>query len=269
MQIIFSNGTTIDLFLDDTPLAAFYQQSYKHLQNITVPFKDWDSPFYYNQSLPQLVDKLTMYAQKINVKIDQERSLSQDQDYFNSLHIVYENNWSKGPDWADFHRHLHMCEKNYVNETVSHNTLKIDYYEKAGLLEKPIDAQWLKHAKSNITAGDVFICWHELGKTPYTYWSNGEPNDIARMQQVIKPWTKLRPQIFIALENIDLQKNPKTIAEFESWWQYYSADLCRHWNISSWTSSDIFQCLVFGKVQDPDKIIMLLKNNAKPVRVLL
>jgi hypothetical protein len=106
-------------------------------------------------------------------------------------------------------------------------TLKIDYNEKSGLLEKPFDRQWLKDAKSKITAGDVFICWQELGKTPYTYWSDNEPNDIVRMQQVIKPWVKLKPNIFVALEDIDLEEKSK-LTEFGFWWAQYSKELCQY-----------------------------------------
>jgi hypothetical protein len=270
MQIVFSNGETVDLLLNQTPVTLIYQKIYKHLQHVTIPFQDWDSPFYfYNHSLTQLVNKLIMYAEKVNMPIDQERCLAQDQDYLNALHVVYENNCNNGPEWSDFHRHLHMCEKNHVSETLMQKTLKIDYNDKSGLLEKPFDRQWLNNATSKITAGDVFVCWQELGKTPYTYWSDNEPNDIIRMQQVIKPWTKLRPNIFVALEDIDLQKDPKKSAEFETWWAQYSKELCQYWNTPLWTLDDMSKCLVLGKVSDIDTITMLLKNNAKPIRVIL
>ena len=272
MQIVFSTGQKVDLFLESSPMASIYQKIYKNLQHVTIPFRDWDSPFYfYNHSFPQLVNKLAMYAEKVNVPIDQERCLAQDQDYFNALHIVYENNCYNDniPAWSDFHRHLHMCEKNHINETNMQKTLKINYEEKGGLLEKPFDRQWLDDAKLKIKAGDAYIGVQELGKTPYTYWLDNEPNDIVRMRQVIKPWVKLKPNIIIALEDIDLQKDPKKLAEFESWWAQYSKELCHYWNIPSWTSIDMSKCLILGKVSNIDTIITLLKNNVKPIRVIL
>jgi len=270
MQIIFSNGDTVDLILNQTPIAAIYQKIYKHLQHVTVPFQDWDNPFYFrNYSLPQLVNKLSMYGEKVNVPIDQKRCLTQDQDYFNALHVVYENNWNKGSAWSDFHRHLHMCEKNHDTETVMQKTMKIDYNEKSGFLEKPFDRQWLKDATSKISAGDAFVCWQELGKTPYMYWLDNEPNDLVRMRQVIQPWAKLRPNIFVALEDIDLQKNPKELRKFDSWWAQYSQQLCEYWNMPSWTSDDMSKCLILGEVSNIDTVLTLLKNNAKPIQVLL
>jgi hypothetical protein len=266
MQIVFSNGDTVDLILNQTPVAAIYQKIYKHLQHVPVPFQDWDSPFYFrSHSLPQLVTKLIMYAEKVDVPIDQERCLAQDQDYFNILHVVYENNSNNGPGWADFHRHLHMCEKSHVNETVMQKTLKIDYNEKSGPLEKPFDRQWLADATSKISAGDAFICWQELGKTPYTYWSDNEPNDIERMRQVIRPWAKLKPNIFVALEDIDLEKDS---VEFEQWWAQYRQQLCKYWNIPSWTVDDMSKCLVLGKVSGIDSVMTLLKNDIRPIQVL-
>jgi hypothetical protein len=267
MQIVFSNGNTVDLILNQTPVAAIYQKIYKHLQHVTVPFQDWDSPFYFrNHSLTQLVTKLIMYAQKVNVPIDPQRCLAQDQNYFNALHVIYENNSDSGPDWAAFHRHLHMCEKNHDTETVMQRTMKIDYNEKSGLLEKPFDQQWLNDASSKISAGDAFACWQELGKTPYTYWHDNEPNDIERMRQVIRPWVKLKPNIFVALEDIDMQKDS---VEFEQWWAQHSQQLCEYWNIPSWTVEDMSKCLVLGKVSDINSVTTLLKNNVRPIQVLL
>jgi len=267
MQIVFSNGETVDLLMNQTPVASVYQKIYKHLQNVTIPFRDWDSPFYfYNHSLQQMVGKLAMYAEKVNVSIDQQRCLAQDQHYLNSIHEIYEKNYNGDPAWLDFHEHIHLCEQEY---TYKLKIFRIDYREKSGLLEKPFDYEWLENATTKIKAGDVFISWNELGKTPYTYWYHNEPNDITRMRELIKPWVRLIPKIFIALEDKDLEKDCTKLLEFESWWAQYSEKLCQYWNIPSWTSNDMFKCLILGKVVDIGTFITLLKNNVTPIRVIL
>ena len=265
MQIVFSNGETVDLLMNQTSVASVFQKIYKHLQNVTITFRDWDSPFY-NHSLPQLVDKLVMYAEKVNVPIDQERCLAQDQNYLNSIHEIYEKNYNGDPAWLDFHEHIHLCEKEHAERL---KILRIDYREKSGLLEKPFDYRWLENATTKIKAGDVFITWGELGKTPYSYWNNNEPNNMTRMRELIKPWVTLKCNIFIALEDVDLQKDPKKLTEFEFWWAQFSEELCKYWNIPLWASSNMSKYLVLGEVLDIDTIIRLLKNNAKPIRVLL
>jgi hypothetical protein len=270
MQIIFSNGEQIELVFNQSPIVPVYQKIYKHLQNVDVPFDDWDSPcYFYNHSLDQLVAKLVMYADKLGVPIDQKRCLDQDQGHLNALHEIYENSGDSGQQWSDFHRHLHMCEKDHAQETVMQKTLKIDYKHKSGLLEKPFDIKWLRYGQDKVKKGDVFICWQELGKTPYLYWSQDEPNDLVRMQQVIKPWITLKPNIYIALEDIDLKNDKKNLEEFEIWWNQYSQALCQHWNMLEWNTDDMFKCLVFGSVPDTTSINELLQNNAKPVRVIL
>jgi hypothetical protein len=112
------------------------------------------------------------------------------------------------------------------------------------------------------------VGWSELGKTPYTYWRDGEPNDIARMCQLIKPWIKLRPKILVALEDIDTLSNID-IQGFESWWQQYSEAWCQHWNISSWTVNDIFSVVVFAQTPNFELIASLLENHVEPVNVLI
>ena len=264
MQIVFSSGKTVDLILEPTPLSSVYQKIYKHLEHVAVPFQDWDNPFYLGRlSLSELVEKLIACATQVNVQIDRERCLAQDQNYFNFIHTIYEKNYNGDPAWLNFHEHIHLCEQRPEPSKI----LQIDYREKSGLLEKPFDRDWLKNATTKIQAGDVFVDWSELGKTPYIYWKNNEPNDIVRMRELIKPWLKLRPKIIVALEDIDTLENIM-VAKFESWWAQYSQTLCQHWNIPSWTTNDIFSVSVFGRVPNFQEITTQLKNNQAPVKVL-
>lgn len=266
MKLIFSNKETIDLLIDDTPLGLVYQKIYKNLSYADFTFNEWDSPYYlHNITYQELVNRLTTYAKKVSIQIEQERCLAQDQNYFNDIHKIYEKNYNGDRKWLDFHEHIHMCEY-YFKETPKF--LHIDYREKSGLLEKPFDLKWLDNATSNIKAGDIFVSWAELGKTPYTYWRDKEEDDINRMCNLAKPWLKLRPKINIALEDIDLLKN-KNILEFESWWQQHSKAWCQHWNIPSWTIHDIFSSTIFGKVNDVSIITDYLKNNIFPTKILM
>ena len=266
MQIVFSNNETVDLLLNQTPLASVYQKIYKHLGHVPVPYRAWDSPFYGSNITHQaLVEKLILYASKVHVQIDQERCLVQDQNYFNAIHKIYEKNYNGDPAWLDFHEHIHLCEKEYEQRL---KILHIDYREKSGVLEKPFDSNWLENATTKIKAGDVFVRWAELGKTPYSYWNNNEPNDMTRMRELIKPWLKLRPKILVALEDIDTLKNIKVV-EFESWWAHHSEALCQYWKVPSWTTNNIFSVSVFGQVPNFKSIIAHLKNNQTPIKISL
>ena len=182
-----------------------------------------------------------------------------------SIYEIYEKNYNGDPAWLNFHEHIHLCEKN--NNVDRSNFLHIDYREKSGMLERPFDFDWLKYSTTKIKAGDVFVRWAELGKTPYTYWKNGEPDDTTRMCKLIKPWLILKPKICVALEDIDTLKNIES-QEFESWWKQHSEIWCRHWNIPTWTLTDIFSAVVFGRVEDFEKIKEKLKNAITPTKIL-
>jgi hypothetical protein len=266
MRIVFSNNKSIDLVLDSTPLANTYKTIYKHLQHIAIPFRDWDNPFYFdNCTHSQQVESLITYGNKLSLTIDRDLCLARDQSYFNAIHKIYETNYNGDPAWLDFHEHIHACEKSIITNT---KVLHIDYREKSGPLEKLFVSDWSKNATTKIQAGDVFVKWAELGKTPYSYWKNNEPDDLERMCTLIKPWLKLRPKIIVALEDIDTLDNIE-VTKFESWWSQYSAALGRHWNCTSWTTHDIFAVSIFGHVPNFQEITTQLKYNAKPVKVLL
>jgi len=263
VQIVFSDNTSVDLILESTPLTIVYQKIYKHLGQVPVPFRRWDHPFYCN-SLEQLVEQLIMYADKLSVTVCGQSCLNQDQDYFNALHKIYEDNYNGDTTWLNFHEHIHMCERWPVQEP----RLTIDYREKSGLLEQPFESDWLENATTKLKAGDVFVEWAELGKTPYGYWKDRESNNMTRLCELAKPWLTLRPSIIVALEDIDTLNNVDVLS-FESWWKHHSEDWCRHWNIPSWSIVDIFSVVRLGRVPEFENIIEQLKNNNMPTKILL
>ena len=263
MQIVFSNNTAVDLILDPTPLATVYQKIYKHLGHVPVPFRPWDHPFY-RSSLEELVEQLILCASRVSVTVCREACVNQDQDYFNRIHEIYENNYNGDPAWLNFHEHIHMCERWPSQEP----RLTIDYREKAGILQQPFNPDWLENATTKIKAGDVFADWAELGKTPYGYWKDQEPDNMTRMCELAKPWLVLRPKIVVALEDMDTLHNVDVV-NFESWWHQHSREWCQHWNIPSWSTVDMFSVVRLGHAPGFANIIEQLKNNNTPTKILL
>lgn len=266
MKLIFSENQTIDLSIDNTPLGRTYQQIYKNLSRVPIPWRHWDNPFYQDTlTYPELVENLVKYGQQMLVDVDPLRCLDRDQLYFNQLHKIYEKNYRGDPGWLDFHEHIHMCE---THSKKYKKVLCIDYREKAGLLEKNMDPDWLDSTRTALQAGDVYVRWSELGKTPYSYWMNNEPDDISRMCELVKPWLKLRPKIYIALEDTNLLENIER-GKFESWWKKYHTDWVTHWGISRWTVENMFGVSVFGKTTQVELLKDQLKNNLIPTKVSL
>jgi hypothetical protein len=266
MKLLLSNDKIINLNIDDSSIADVYQKIYKNLSHVPVPFRPWDNPYYLeNISYEILVDYLCQYGKNLSVDVDKELCLQQNQEYFNSIHKIYEQKYDGTPNWLDFHEHIHLCEFYFQKKS---KPLQLDYREKAGLLEKKFDMNWMSTATTKIKKGDIYVYWAELGKNPYHYWENNEPTDLTRLCELAKPWLKLRPKLLIALEDCDTIVG-KNVDEFNSWWEKYRKIWCHHWGIDSWTIEDMFAVVVFGKVPDVDLLIEYLKDNALPTRVLL
>jgi hypothetical protein len=267
MKILFSNNVTVDLEIDNSPIGQIYQKTYRHLSNIPIPFSAWDHGLNYKNTLGYagLVDQLVMYAGQLSINIDKQRCLEQDQLYFNTIHKIYETQYDGSPGWLNFHEHIHMCESYFKKES---NIFSIDYREKMGPLEKSFDRSWVDTTTTTIKAGDIYVAWSELGKTPYTYWQDNEPLVTERMCELIKPWLKLIPKLKIALEDID-RLNGVKVAEFETWWNQYKGPWLKHWNLTDWTTHDIFSVNVFGKTTQLDLLLQQVKNNTVPTNIII
>jgi hypothetical protein len=264
MKLIFSNNQTVNLRLDDTSLGACYQKIYRHLSSVVIPFKQWDNPYFRDHiSYTEQVDRLDNYARKISVEVDKKKCLNQDQVYFNIIHKIYEQNYNGDPAWLEFHENLHLCELYFKKKK---KFLVIDYREKSGLLEKPMQQEWYVSTKTKITAGEIFSSWAELGKTPYAYWQNNEPNDIGRICQLAKPWLKLRPIMYIALEDIDTLEDVKQ-DEFNHWWRQYREQWTAHWNLSVWELDNMLGVNILGNTNQLTLLNDQLINNAIPLYV--
>lgn len=262
MNLLFSNNSVIDFNLFDIPPANSVKKSFKHLQYVDLEFKDWDNPF--SNSSPR--NLLLYYANLLNIDIPSNQDIF-DQEYLNYLHEVYEKNYDGSDNWLNFHEQIHRCET-FNSSDKNHFRLLIDYREKAGLLKKSFNNEWMQYSTTNVSSGDIYLSWSELAKPPYDYWKDGEPENIERMCELAKPWLHHRPRFSIALENNDFLENKK-LSEFSEWWEKYERQWCDYWNIKHWNITDQSSVIVIGKVKNYSDIISLLKKNIVPKKVLL
>jgi hypothetical protein len=126
----------------------------------------------------------------------------------------------------------------------------------------------MKAASPQVRAGDVYIHWSELGKTPYLYWTHNESNDINRLCELSKPWLKFDPILSIALSDKNFLEN-KNIEKFNAWWENYSEKWCEHWQIPSWSLVDQYSVIVVGHITQIDQVADLLKNQIYPIKIQL
>jgi hypothetical protein len=267
MKIVFDNGQEIPIILHENPVKLAIEKVFKHLQHVALPFRPWDNPFYQKfNDYNQLVEALIIFGKKLDIQVDVERCLRRDQDYYNKLHKIFEQGYNGNPDWLDFHEHIHFCE--------SHTTpsdLVLYHRELAAQLIKPIDLSWLENASTVVQSGDVYVTWAELGKNPYQYWKDQEPDNFKRLCDLAKPWLNFFPRLSVTLESKCLwpqDLNSIKRIEFESWWQEQSGPWCRHWHIDSWSLEDMYSGIVIGKL-NVDQLKHVLEKKHYPIYIKL
>ena len=266
MHIILTNGTTVELETVPSPVETTVRSMFKHLQHVSLPFRPWDNPYYQDSiSYDELVEQLATFASKLDIVVDKQRCVDRDDEYFNTLHKIYESSYTGDPAWLDYHETIHLCQRFFY--TKKRRMTTIDWRGKAGPLTKNFDPQWAKHGTTKIKKGDVCVEWNELGKTPYMYWIEKEPNSLARINDLVKPWSKLRPKLAIAMEDLDLLAGYQTL-EFLDWWKDYQESWCKQYNLSSWTLEDM-SCIVVYKILNFDQFESELKQKNNPVKISL
>ncbi len=263
MNIVFDNQDSIEIKLYDTPVKDEIHRLYKHLSKVPLPFRSWDNPFYKNNyKLADIVTSLVNIGKLLNIDVDSQKCLQGDQDYLNTLHGFYELHYKGDPTWLDYHDHVHLCEPKQPA-----TSFVLDHRHLAGPLIRPMNLSWLEHSTMTLNPGDVYVAWTELGKTPYQYWLDNEPDDMDRMCQLSKPWLHFHARFFVSLEHQDRLEGLDH-KSFDAWWSTRSQIWCRHWGLDSWTLEHMNSAIVIGNV-DHTKLIDILEKPANPIRLQL
>ena len=247
--------------LFDTPLKPVIEKMFKHLGPVPLPFRPWDHPYY--QANIQSIEKLEIYAKKLNIILDKSKCLIRDQLYFNHLHELYEKGYDGNPDWLDYHEHIHLCEN-----LSRQSDLILSHRELAGPLAQPMNLEWLTNSTQQLHLGDLYLQWAEMGKTPYTYWKNNEPDNKERLNNLAKPWVNLCSKLIVSFSDQLLVPTHNQL-EFDYWWRSRSQEWCRHWNIDLWTLADMHSVIVIGKIDNFQELRNILHSPAIPTYVRL
>lgn len=260
MQIKFADGS-IGISLSDSPLRNHLEKIYKHLQHVNIP-PDATSRLT-KSDLKSKIDYLDHTAGVLGIAIDKTRCYDLDQQYFNTLHVIFEKNHDGSQAWTEFHDAIHTCESG-----ISTDVLRLGYRDLAGPFVTKMHRDWIKHGVTKLKAGQVFCRWEELGKTPYRYWYDGEPDNLDRILELVKPWINFRPDLHIALSDIDYTAS-RDMEKFLQWWQRYQTAWCEHWGLDDWHPLEQFRVIPVGNVEDLSALRQYCDQGIRPERVCL
>jgi hypothetical protein len=249
---------SISINLLDNPIAEHLFNVYKHLQHVELNFTTnlRDNPFSkYHTNKILTYSKIAELGKKVNVDVNIEELPNQ--QYLNYLHKLYEVGYVNERKWLEFHELIHVIER--LNEGIGPSEIYIDHREKGGLLTTDYNNDFNKYLDDNLTRGTCYMRWQELGKHPYEYFINNEPNDLERICALAKPWVYLKPNIFIAY--YDHNATFKHIGtggytEFNKWFAPYKDKWKKHWNVPDWNPELMFQVIPVGKINSDDMNVL-------------
>lgn len=267
MHIILNDQSSIKLDPVSNPVEPIIRSMFKHLQHVPLEFRPWDNPYYISKiSYNDLVEQLIELAGKLDISVDRSRCFNRDDAYYNYLHKIYETNYDGKPIWLDFHENIHLCQRYYWPS--KRKATVLDWREKAGPLIKEFNVQWLEqHSTMKVKKGDVYVEWNELGKTPWQYWKEQEPDDATRLLELVKPWNKLRPKLNVAMQDIDFESQINS-KEFLAWWNRFKDQWCRHHNLLGWNLEHASVIVVY-KIVNFEDFDQALQQCHFPTRVVL
>lgn len=262
LKLVFSDDSDLIINLNNSITADKLANMSKYLQRIPLRFTNYDNPFSY--TYPIIIKQLFKSANFLGINIDQSRL--EDQIYLNELHKVYEEGYNGDKIWLEFHESIHMLETMYSGQIST--TCSLDYREMSGPVECKYSIEELLTCQTTFAAGDCFVSFAELGKIPYFYWKDGEPDNINRLMQLAKPMIRLTFRIRIALIDIDKAINQQDQIEFDKWFNTYKNDWCKHWSISDWSITQMIGGIKIGEINDVELLVDKLRNNKIPTKLI-
>jgi hypothetical protein len=269
IHIVWQDGKTIDILLEDNPVADYYYGCIKHLQNIDLHFDARKNPLYAQQTNQEdVIKELLSLAPKVGLEVIQDQIT--DQTYLNQLHAIYFENARQStfdPVWLQIHDCIHVIE-DFIGTGLTRTSIWFDYESKAGPLIKPFDREYLKHAVTDVAAGMCYIREHELGKNPALYRQHGEPADANTICAQSKPWIWLKPVLSIAFRGHN-NYNTFDELEFNQWFAPLRDSWCQHWSVPDWNPKEMFSVIPVGVVENLTEFVDCFIKQDYPKRLVL
>ena len=222
IKVVFDNDIDVDYHLNDSELANLWIKKIKHLQNVPVDIVE--------SFMEDVSDIKSLYTEFCKIaNIDPIEIEPLDQGKLNQLHQIYEENHdrlSKVKDNAILYKLHHSV---HFHEGQNYNGLRIGW----GKFEGPLTQQYKCHEfyADSIKKNNIYLPWAELGKTPFGYWRDKEPNNQDRFNELARPHTTFRAQFFIA--SIDIEAKVFD-PNFVTWFDRYKSSWLNHHGMSSW-----------------------------------
>jgi|TARA_R110000796_G_scaffold36595_1_gene93078 hypothetical protein len=228
-KVILSNQENkeldVEYELHDSILAEKWIKKIKHLKRVAI--NPIESQIVDVSNLQSIYNEFCEFAnlQPIDIK-------NFNQDKLNQLHKVYE----------DQHEVLSKRKNNEIlykfHHSIHHNegikASKDELVVGWGVYEGPLTEQFncYSYYAHQIEQNNIYLPWSELGKKPFAYYTDKEPNNQKRVNELCKPHTTFRAKFFISFKDI----TPSHFTpDFSKWFDQYKQAWFEAHNINEYT----------------------------------
>ncbi len=228
-KIILSNQEDKDIDVEyelhDSLLAEKWIKKIKHLKRVAID--PVESQIVDVSNLESIYNEFCKFANLEPINIE-----NFDQDKLNQLHKIYEDQHEVLSRMKDneilykFHHSIHHNE----NIKGSKDQLVVGW----GVYEGPLTERFDCHSyyADKIEQNNIYLPWSELGKKPFVYYTDKEPSNQKRINELCKPHTTFRAKFFISLHDI----NPTRFTpDFTKWFDQYKKAWFEAHNIQEYT----------------------------------
>lgn len=267
IQINFQtrNGPqTVNYNLADNEIAQQWFEKIKKLQNDGISL---DSEFtssiygtsksyeYYKQQLDNVVDWVNNTTDYRLTKKDHY-----DQQDLCAMHDVYVE-MARDPA-CDTHnetyclnKYIHLCEHT-LDGPCSLPYSAIAWGTNDGLTMQDFDIDPYKFYTLDIVPGNIYLYWAEVGKKPFEYWYNNDPDNAEHFLSLTRPHVSWSSHCKIALT----PAGSKLPAEFVKWFEPYKQPFLDKWHLDDWTVLHEFGAIELATLQDATVHTQLLET---------
>jgi len=228
-KIILSNQENKDIDVEyelhDSLLAEKWIKKIKHLKRVTI-----DSVESNIIDVSNIQDIYKEFCEFANLEPMGIEPL--DQSKLNKLHKIYEEQHEtlsrikNNEILYKFHHSIHYNE----NVKGSKDQLVVGW----GVYEGPLTEQFdcYSYYADKIEKNNIYLPWAELGKKPFAYYTDKEPNNQKRVNELCKPHITFRAKFFISLKDITPSK---FTPDFSKWFDQYKQAWFKAYKIQEYT----------------------------------
>lgn len=255
---------TVDYNLANNEIAEQWFAKIKMLQgNGIAPDPEFTSSIYgtsksyeyYKQQLDNVVDWVNDHTNYQLTKKDHY-----DQQDLCAMHDVYVE-MARDPA-CDTHnetyclnKYIHLCE-NTLTGPSSLYYFPIAWGTNDGLTMQEFDIDPYKFYTSNIVPGNIYLYWSEVGKKPFEYWHNKDPDNVEHFLSLTCPHNTWSAHCKIALT----PSGSGLPLDFVKWFDQYKQPFLDKWGLDDWTVLHEFGAIELATLQDATVHTLLLET---------